>query len=64
MIVKFPGYIHPTKDSFYHAGKRYQTLEAMVRNLTEEERDKTTAWHIKRGLGAGRWAAALFKRQA
>jgi hypothetical protein len=59
MILKYPGYIHPKKDSFWHAGRHYKTFEALVRDLTEDEIGKMTAWHIKRGLGVGNRVAAL-----
>ena len=51
MIIRFPGYLHPEKNSFWHAGKHYRDLKTMLRDLTEDEIAKMTAWHLKRGLG-------------
>ena len=59
MIIRFPGYLHPEKNSFWHAGKHYRDLKTMLRDLTEDEIAKMTAWHLKRGLGKGSWQAAL-----
>jgi hypothetical protein len=59
MIIRFPGYIHPERGVYYHAGKRYKGFKDMLRDLTDEEIASTTAWHIKRGLGTGSLEAAL-----
>jgi hypothetical protein len=57
-IIKFPGYLHPEKKLFLHAGRRFTDFKAMVRGLSEVEIARMTEWHLKR-LGGGNWHAAL-----
>jgi len=58
-VIRFPGYLHPDRNSYWHAGKHYKAFADLLNDLTEQEIAKMTAWHIKRGLGTGSRQAAM-----
>jgi hypothetical protein len=58
-VLRFPGYLHPDRNTYWHAGKRYKAFSDLLSELTEDEIAKMKTWHIKRGLGMGSRQAAM-----
>jgi hypothetical protein len=55
-IVRFPGYLHPDRKSYYHACKHYTAFKDLLADLSESEIARMAAWHLKR-VGPGNWHA-------
>ena len=47
-IIKFPGYLHPERKLYLHAGRRYTEFKALLADLSEAEIARMTKWHLKR----------------
>ena len=58
-VIRFPGYLEGT-EGWWHGGKLYATFKALVRDLSERERERTKQWHVKREGRANYRAAVLF----
>jgi hypothetical protein len=48
IIIKFPGYLHPERKVYLHAGRRFTDFKDMVRGLSDSEAACLTKWHLKR----------------
>jgi hypothetical protein len=60
-IIRFPGYLHPDRKSYYHGCKHYTAFQDLLADLTEIELARLTTWHMKR-LGPANWQAVLLKQ--
>ena len=51
-VIKFPGWICSAAGEYYHAGRKFENLEAFHRYLNDvahpSELDKTIRWQLRR----------------
>lgn len=57
-VIRFPGYLEGA-EGWWHGGKLYATFMALVRDLSDRERERTKKWHVKREGRANYRAAVL-----
>ena len=64
-IIKFPGYIDlgngygDGAKGYYHGCKHYDNFRAMVRDLSDRDRERTLKWHVQRDGRANYRAVVL-----
>ena len=44
-VIKFPGYLHPNRKSYWHACKHYTAFKDLLGDLSEAEIGRMTKWH-------------------
>ena len=57
-IIRFPGYLHPDRKSYWHACKHYTAFKDLLSDLSDAEIGCLTKWHMRR-LGPANWQATL-----
>ena len=57
-VIRFPGYVTAGPKGYWHGCKHYADFKALVRDLSEGERERTKNWQLRRD-GRGNWRAAV-----
>jgi hypothetical protein len=46
-VIRFPGYF-AVDEGYWHGCQFYENFKALVRDLSERDRERTRKWHVKR----------------